>query len=532
MAKDINIHLKAHGAERTKQQLEEVGKSAQKTGDSANQGGKTGAEGVNKLSDAAAKGPGRFARFSSSIKSWVFGLVGISAVIAGITRAIQVQKQAMEEHGRIAAEQQKKMLALMGMGTFFEEHPQARKRIAQMAEFGRRPFEQVAEAWYNLESKGAGLTEKQKEGIMTESLELGRMEPEADLKSIVDVFSLYAKETRQQDINQIQNVLRQTLSQAGAELSQIGQYLPQFLSLGLAGGLTGAETAGLWAFATTRAPSPEKATVGIRNIFAALRGKGTPESAKLLEQLGITTEMSIFDQLSKLASAQKAGKFGVPEAEVIAGKENIAVLLSMLTEPTAMRETVSAVTDVARPDIDIVRDKLEKIMGEDEIARLEEEIRRLEVVIQNQKATDVRALRWSMAIKEYERRMRKEGRGEVFITLQKYKYLTAAAMGAELEPHWFIEPSFSGYTKFPQIDKRGKIIPEPVESPPPLFEPGEVQPIPAEEPPAIPPVSKETEIPAGQTVNNINYNWDHSIKYYPRVGSDESGPRIPGGVMV
>jgi len=531
MAKDINIHLKAHGAERTKQQLEEVGKSAQKTGDSANQGGKTGADGINKMSDAAAKGPGRFARLSSSIKSWVFGMVGITAVIAGITRAIQAQIQAIKEHGRIAAEQQKKMLALMGMGTFFEEHPQARKRISEMAEFGRRPFEQVAEAWYTLESKGAGLTKKQKEGIMTESLEIGRMEPEESLQSIVDVFAMYAKETGEENINQVQNVLRKTLSKAGVTLSEMGRYLPQFLSLGIGGGLTGAETAGLWAYATTR-DKPEKATVGIRNIFSALQGKGTPESGKLLESLGVTKEQTIFEQLQKLSKAQKAGKFGVAEAETIAGRESIAMLLSMLKKPTAMMETVEEVTSVARPDIDIVRDKLEKIMGEDEIARLEEEIRRLEVVIQNQKATDVRALRWSMAIKEYERRMRKEGRGEVFITLQKYKYLTAAAMGAELEPHWFIEPSFSGYTKFPQIDKRGKIIPEPVESPPPLFEPGEVQPIPAEEPPAIPPVSKETEIPAGQTVNNINYNWDHSIKYYPRVGSDESGPRVAPGVMV
>jgi len=33
-------------------------------------------------------------------------------------------------------------------------------------------------------------------------------------------------------------------------------------------------------------------------------------------------------------------------------------------------------------------------------------------------------------------------------------------------------------------------------------------------------------------VNNFNYHYSHDLHYHPRVGSDESGPRIPGGVMV
>jgi len=460
MAKDINIHIKTRGAEQTRQQLQGVGKSAEKVGDSANQGGRTGAEGIDKMSDAAAKGPSRFARLSSSIKSWVFGLVGISAVIAGITRAIQAQKQAMEEHARIAAEQQKKLLALMGMGTFFEEHPQARKRIAQMAEFGRRPFEEVAEAWYNLESKGAGLTKQQKEGILHEALELGRMEPEADLKSIIDVFSLYAKETRQQDINQIQNVLRQTLSQAGAELSQIGQYLPRFLSLGIAGGLSGAETAGLWAYATTRAPSPEMATVGIRNIFSALRGEGTPEAQKILEQVGVTKEQTIFEQLSKLSEAQKAGRFGVPEAEKIAGKENIAVLLSMLTEPKAMMETVRSVTGVARPDIDIVKSKLDQIMSKDEIARIEEEGRRLDVIIANIKGEDIEALKKVVVLKEYELRLREADVAEYRIQLALAFERILEGFGVEIPASWRTTGPIGGPSvEFPKKESLG-IVPE------------------------------------------------------------------------
>lgn len=477
MAKDVNIHVKTEGTEQASQKLGQVGQAAKGIGDKTTEGTKKGAAGMDKLTQSTTTAHGRFRAFFSSIKSWVTGLVGITAVIAGITKAIRAQSDALREHAEIISEQQKRMLALQAMGEFFIEHPEARKEVAAYAEFGRRPFEQVAEAWYALESKGAGLTEAQKKGIMREALELGRMEPEADLKSIIDVFSLYAKETRQQDINQIQNVIRQTLSQAGAELSQMGQYLPRFLSLGVAGGLTGAETAGLWAFATTRAPTPEAATVGIRNIFAALRGKGTPESQQLLQSLGITPQMSIFEQLTALSQAQRAGRFGVPEAEAIAGRENIAVLLSMLTEPRAMMDVVRQVTRVARPDIDIVGERLQQIMSADEIARLEEERRRLDIAIKNIKGQDVRALEWDVYLKEYERRMREANVAEYAIRYQLWKYKIAAGLGREPGPFWLIE-SFGGVPSFPTQNEMAPVI--------------------------------------------IN---DNSIKNYPRTGEPVTGPR-------
>jgi len=454
MSKDINIHIKTPGAAQAKEQLKGVGRASQQVGDKTSHGARKGAEGMDGLSSSTGKTEGRFSKLTSSIKSWVTGIVGIAVIIRGITAAIRLQSEAIKEHARIATEQQKKLLALQAMGTFFEEHPEARKEVAAYAKAGVRPFEDVAEAWYSLESKGAGLTKEQKAGIMRESLELGRMEPEADLASIVDVFSIYAKETRQKDINQIQNVIRQTLSKAGAELSQMGQYLPQFLPLGTTGGLTGAETAGLWAFATTRAPSPEKATVGIRNIFMALQGKGTPESQKLLQGLGITPEMDIFQQLSGLSAAQKAGKLGTPEAETIAGKESAAILMSMLTEPKAMMETVGAITGVARPDIDITKEKLKQIMDEDEVARLEENLRRTKIEIQNIKAQDVKALKWAEKIESRELALRKKGVSEVRIALERKELSAAAVTGISPEEYEsfksFAEsPVFEGV---PQID--------------------------------------------------------------------------------
>jgi len=506
MAKDINIHLKTTGAEQTQQKLSGVGKSAEHVGDSAQQGGRKGAAGMDKLSKSAGSARGRFSRFTSGLSSWAAGLFGITAIIAGVTRAIQVQGEALKEHARIAAEQQKKLLALQAMGTFFEEHPEARKEIAAYAEFGRRPIPEVTEAWYALESKGAGLTDEQKRGIMYEALELGRMEPEADLKGIIEMFSLYAKETKQKDINLIQNVLRMTLSKAGASLSELSQYLPQFQSLGIAAGLTGEEAAGLWAYATTRTGRPEKATVGLRNIFMALQGKGTPESQELLTQLGITPEMGFYEQMGRLSAQQRAGKFGVSEAETIAMKENAALLLSMLTNPQAMMRTIGEVSAVARPDIDIVRDKLEEIMGTDEVAFLEEEKRRLDVVISGMKGRDIRAQRWNIALKEYERRMREAGTSEAIIKWQLKKYEFMAAFGREIEPHWLVEPS-GKFVEFPKEYKQGPAETE-VEVP-------------------VEPVPKVEEAEPVSMAPRVYHYYDNSIKYYPRAGDDLVGPRFP-----
>jgi len=545
MAKDINIHLKTKGAEQTQQKLSGVGKAAQQVGDSAQQGGRKGADGMDKLSRSAGSAQGRFSRFTSGLSSWAAGLFGITATIAVVTRAIQVQGEALKEHARIAAEQQKKLLALQAMGTFFEEHPEARKEVAAYAEFGRRPIPEVTEAWYALESKGAGLTEEQKVGIMREALELGRMEPEADLKGIIEVFSLYAKETGEQNINLIQNVLRTTLSKAGAELSELSQYLPQFQSLGIAAGLTGEEAAGLWAYATTRTGKPETATVGLRNIFMALQGKGTPESQELLPQLGITPEMGFYEQISQLAAARQAGKLGVPEAETIAMKESAALLLSMLTDTQAMMRTIGEVSAAARPDIDIVADRLEQIMGEDEVAFLEEEKRRLDVVISGMKGRDVKALRWDVALKEYERQMREAKVPETWIAWQLKKYQQAAGLGWKIKPQWLLEP-FGEFVEFPKEYEQGPAEPIETEVEVPI-EPQaaeEKEPIskaitvPTEVPEEIPAGPFEVEAvaaafarPVGSAKERlvaVSHYYDNSIKYYPRVGDDLVGPRFPG----
>lgn len=479
MAKDINIHLKTQGAAQTKQQLEEVGGASQRVGETVGRGGKRGADGMDKMSQSADKAQSRFGKLGASIKSWVVGLVGITAAISAITRAIRTQIQAIEEHARIASEQQKKLISLQAMGEFYKERPELRKEVAAYAELGRRPFEEVAEAWYMLRSQAGRLTGKQRGGIMTQALELGRMYPEAPLTDLVNMFALYTKATQGRDINRIQNVLLQTITEAGGGMGEVSKFMPTILGPAMAAGLTGPQAAGLWSYVTTlpEAGGVARGTVALRNIFLALQGKGTPESQKMLQQFGMAPGMGFFQQMQMLTAQRQAGRFGLPQAELLAGREGAAMLLGLMAQPQAMRETIANVVGAARGRRDITRETLEGIMGTDEFARLEEMRRLLNIQIANIKGGDPRALKWDVYFKEYEKGMREAGWPEAAID--------AALMIERL----------AGATVPWGVEKRIQSI--------------------------------RREFGEGAIVEGapviIN---DNSMNYYPRVGSDERGPRF------
>jgi len=427
MAKDINIHIKTPGAQQAKQQLDDIGRSSQKVGDKTSRGARKGAEGMDRLSSSATKTEGRFSKLTSSLTSWVLKLAGIAAAIRAVTFAIRAQSEAIKEHAQIASEQQKKLLELQYLGEFFKERPELRKEVAAYAEFGRRPFEEVAQAWYNLRSKAARLTPQQRESILKESLELGRMYPSAPLSTLVDMFSLYVKQTGARDINRVQNVLLQTITEAGGGMADVAKYMPQFLPIGMAGGLTGPQAAGLWAYVTTQLAEPSIATTGLKATFLGLQGRGTPEAQKIMQQLGISSDMDFFEKLRILSTQQQAGRFGLAEAERFAGREGAAVLLSILKDRPAMMQTIANVVGVTRGGRDITKGMIQQLMGRDEIARLEENIRLFDIAIQNIKGDDIRALRWQELYKQWELEMREAGWPEWLI---RTELMTMRGIGA------------------------------------------------------------------------------------------------------
>jgi len=414
--KDINIHVRAQETRRTKTELDSVAKSAQQVGTKTAEGHKVAADSI----EQATQKMSGMERALGRLKSLLLGLFGGAAAIRAVTAAIRAQSEAIKEHSRIALEQQNQLLRLQFLGDFFTEKPQLRREVMELAEFGKRPFEEVANAWYNLRSKGGGLTQAQQKEIMKQALEYGRTDPGAALNTLVDMFALYAKLTGQKDANRIQNVIRQTITEAGGSTGQVAQYMPQFLPVGIAGGLTGPEAAGLWSYVTTQFAEPSIATTGLRAVFMGLQGKGTPESQRLLRRLGIRPDMTFFEKISQLAAQQKAGKFSLGQAELIAQREGAATLLALLQNPEAMMKTVRSIVSAGQTDIDLTQKAITELFGQDELARMEELSRLFDIQIKNIKARNIKAVRLELGKKLHEKLMREKGISEWAIKYEKF----------------------------------------------------------------------------------------------------------------
>lgn len=390
MAKDhdINLHIRARGVEETEKGIRDVRDGLEDYGDTAAQSGqKAGqASGENeRLSGSFDKTGVSIDDTVTKLGAYAAGLLTVSAAIGAIKEAINAQIEAMKESAEIAEEHQRSLLALQYLGDYFKENKDLRKQVAAAAEFGVRPVPEVAEAWYNLRSKAANLTESQRMDILIESLEMGRTDPAVPLNTLVDMSSLYAKLSGQMDANRVQNVLQQTITEAGGSGDDVAKYMPQFLPVGMSGGLTPAQAAGLWAYVTTQVSEPSIATTGLKNVFLGLMGKGTPESQELMAAMGLSEDMHFTDKIGALSQRYQAGQFGLSEAQTLAGEEGASALLAMLKNSQDMQATIQRVEAADRGDIDLTRSKIEGLMGSDEIARLEEDNRRIRVMIENEK---------------------------------------------------------------------------------------------------------------------------------------------------
>jgi len=481
--KDVNIHVRAQEAEETKRKLESVADSTERMGQKTEVAGR-----------AAAKGTGQA---EEKVRSYAKAAAAATAVIAGLTAAIKSSSAAMEENAAIAERQQNALLRLQFLGGFFEERPELRKEVGALAEFGRRPYEEVANAWYNLRSKGAALSDTQRSGILREALEMGRTDPGLPLDTLVDMFALYAKKTGEGDANRIQNVLQETITQAGGSGADVAKYMPQFLPIGMAGGLSGAESAGLWSYATTLLGEASVATTGLKATFLGLEGKGTPEGQKLLKKLKIQPQMDFFAKLDMLGQAQQAGRFDLGSAEQLVGREGASILLDMIKDPGAVRATVDAVTAMDRGDIDLTSTRIEELMGADEVAMLEEDSRQLNIRIENLRGSDLNAMLWEKRIRQEEVKMRRLGYSEWNITAAKGVMRAMAGAG-----YRFDRENAPGWQRFVES---GWYLDEPV-----LSSPGEED-----------AMAERAQRVISETMRPIQNIYDMSSHYRPVAGSRE-----------
>lgn len=424
--RDYNIHVKTPGIEQSRAQLEQLKDTVQGLTNKVDEGNKKQADGYT---NAEAKG----ASFFGKLTGWAMSYLGISTAINAVTKAIEANSRAMEENARIIESQQQSLLRLQFLGDYYKERPELRKEVAAYAEMGRRQPEEVADAMYSLRSKASKLTETQQRDILVQALETGRTDPAMPLNTLIDMYTLYSKLTGATDANRTQNVLQRTIEQAGGTGADVANYMPQFLPLGLSGGLTGAESAGLWAYATTQTASPAIATTGLRATFMGLQGKGSPEGQKLLTKLGIDPAMPFRQKIQILAKQYASGQLSLADAEQIAGREGASIMLSLAQNPAAMEATIGSVVAADTGNMDITRDMITGLMGTDEIARMEENIRLLNVSEKNLKAQDVDSLKSKQLRDAMKYALRKKGAPEWFISYSDWLSGNIAGTGVNYD---------------------------------------------------------------------------------------------------
>lgn len=402
--KDINIHIRGQDTEQTKRQVDEVGKSieqlGQKTAESTGQ---------------AAEKMSLWTSMLSKAGNYLLGIFGAAALIRETTAAIREQNEAMKEHADIALEQQNKLLRLQFLGDYYKEKPQLRKEVMAYAEAGRRPFEDVANAMYDLRNLGAGFTAKQQKEILDKSIELGRTIPQTPLNKIVQAMVFYSQQTEDKDFGRVQNILKQVFAEAGGEPAETAAQLSKFLPMGRAGGLTNEQATGVWAFATSQFPESGRATAGLGEIILALQGKGDSDSKRLLRRLGISPKATFLQQLQQLSEKQ----LNLKQIETITGARGAPILAALLQNPEMMMKAIGGITAAGESREDLTAKSIEGLYGQDEMARLEDLSRFLDIKIKDIKAMGTKDVRRAVGKKLQDLVYRKQTDSELTIRLLK-----------------------------------------------------------------------------------------------------------------
>jgi hypothetical protein len=496
--KDVNIHVRALEAEEAKRKIEGVAQSTEQMGDKTEEAGKKGARGM-------AAGAEKLAAYAA-------GAVSATAVLGLLTGAIRANSAAMTENAEIAEGQQQRLLRLQFLGDFLKEHPEARQEIAAYAEYGRRSPAEVSDAWYNLRSKGGFLDDTAQRGVLMEALELGRTDIDVSLDTMVDMFVLYMKKTGERDANKAQNVIKQTITEAGGGAQDVANQMTKFLPLGIAGKMTGAQAAGLWAYATTELGNPAEATTALSNVYEGLEGAWTPDRQKMLERLGVRRDMPFMGKLEALSKQDLT----VEQLGTIAGAGG-PMLASMTKNIGDLKRAMAAVEAADRADIDLTRQQIEEVFGSDEIARIEEDNRRLRVEIENLRAGDVEALRWSNKELVREVAMRRRGDAPYTIALQKKRDRLVKGIGGSASEEPDVPPDLWFGRSAEEEEKAFREGLETVEAEPPELGP------------SVEPTTVTAPLLGGPVHVDRSIHYDYSHHYQPVAGNREDrgiGPRV------
>src|SRR3990172_2182488 len=308
--------------------------------------------------EQASRDAGLLDRAWGAIRGQLLGLVAPFAGIGALTTVLRLNSEAMAENVRLSrelAQAQRDLLFLSTAGSAAELA--AVQRSAEIVG-GEGARVELTGAFAQFKSQTANLSEQQRLGLWQQMIETS-LTTATRPTELVELFTRGRNFV--QDPQQLQNIIAQTIIESPeSNPAVMARLLPRVLPIGAAVGLQPAETAGLLAFAAGQAGSADEGATGLRNIIAALQGRGTPESQKILAGLDLPQGMNFFGQIAALTAAQAAGRLSLGELEAIGGRENLALFSSLLAKPQEMRQTVGRLVAAAGGEQDITRLQLER----------------------------------------------------------------------------------------------------------------------------------------------------------------------------
>lgn len=638
MAKDINIHLKAHGAERTKQQLGGVAQASKQVGDKTAEGHKKGAGAVDKTTQKMT-GMGRIL---GNLKSQVLGFVGAWLSIRSVKAVLDWFIAKLERISKIQEDIHTGSLNLLELGQALEFQTKTIGKQQEWAEFITKIQQAGGLAGPEIASGmlvAMDLAFKEQGGIKSQQVQ----ELAAQLAPFIGAAGLGAEEvTKLFEFAGIANVKPTEVAYkeyfaklwagyTASKATDFGQYmmgLQKSATAYMAAGGTFEEAISTYAGArsvmsneavaatlleqVTRLSTgayerPRKAiekNLGIRwedlsmdeRKEALLRHVlSTPQASRerILVEQGFPVELT--GQISKIVSAEATRAMEETRKDVATARpEDVdalmdAYLRSSLGKERQVKADISLGQlkkmpeiapwqrriDKARADFDLllhesndrwIRDSLEPYVMA--LEDMKKDIKKVMPTLSKDQQTQAKYLLGRIHFSLYQmsdypislaypEKMAKQ------VGYRYNKELRAIINKEPFEPYrgftWKVNEKL--YNKYIAPVAGTTPIPVPIETEsveglPPPVEPIEIhppaesatqppieQPPPIEETPVIPPISREVGVPVPgpppfteeivpqQTVNNINYHFSHDLHYHPRVGSDESGPRVASGVM-
>ena len=379
MPKDVNIHIKTHGGDESRREIDKTAQSAQQMGERIDKGGEKAAKGMGKARDSARSTGGVIRGLARNLSGFIAGYLGVTAVVHSAVRAARSEFQHLLDMADKASVKFRSMRDLMFLGGFARHYPNVHQEISQMTETARLPGTEgrveVAEAWEMLVSKTANLPDEARMNLMSSALQFRRT-TKSDLSTLLNLFIQIKKSDRQADPQAISNLIQQTKTEAGSTTEEMAVRLPEILGVGEAAGLAVPETAALYAVGTSRFQAA-KATTGLRIMLGRLQGKQlTPEGEHIKSRLGLKKDMPVMEQLASLHRAYQEGRLKLPELQTLFGEEGGPLAAAIIQDFPGLVTSYRKIRSAYTGQEDMVAQAIEEVFAPGSREALEEEVRR------------------------------------------------------------------------------------------------------------------------------------------------------------